>query len=435
MVQCSIPINYEEQLPQLSLQLDTPTLKGEKKKAHASISDELRAFAEFGKPTLCVQTEVHVDDGTISVPTFVNEFWTSKQRDGHSLHEISYRACFKAELPEFFIRRFTEPGEVVYDPFLGRGTTALQASLDGRIAYGCDINPLSKVLLEPRFTPPTFEEVRQRLEGIPLTKAKDYREDLEVFFHPNTLRSICSLREYFLAKGEKNLDSVDKWIRMVAINRLTGHSQGFFSVYTLPPNQAVSIESQKKINKDRNQTPPDKDVKSLILRKTKSLLRDPTPNLRPDLVAQNIILTGDSRHTPSLPAGSVSLVVTSPPFLDVVNYAEDNWMRCWFIDIDPTKVKITMSKKLADWEAVMTSVFIELRRLLKKGGHIAFEVGEVRGGKILLEEAVVRCGLKAGLTAELILINSQVFTKTANIWGVSNSTKGTNTNRIVLFRK
>jgi hypothetical protein len=35
----------------------------------------------------------------------------------------------------------------------------------------------------------------------------------------------------------------------------------------------------------------------------------------------------------------------------------------------------------------------------------------------------------------LILINDQKFTKTANCWGVANMSKGTNTNRIILFRK
>ena len=44
-------------------------------------------------------------------------------------------------------------------------------------------------------------------------------------------------------------DNIDRWIRMVATNRLTGHSPGFFSVYTLPPNQAASQNSQIKINK------------------------------------------------------------------------------------------------------------------------------------------------------------------------------------------
>ena len=70
------------------------------------------------------------------------------------------------------------------------------------------------------------------------------------------------------------MDNVDSWIRMVAINRLTGHSSGFFSVYSLPPNQAVSVKRQKKINQQRNQIPEYRAIKPRILKKSKSLLKD-----------------------------------------------------------------------------------------------------------------------------------------------------------------
>ena len=83
----------------------------------------------------------------------------------------------------------------------------------------------------------------------------------------------------------------------------------------------------------------------------------------------------------------------------------------------------------------MTEVFHELHRILRPGGHIAFEVGEVLGGTVKLEEAVLPCGVAAGLSPLLILINDQKFTKTANCWGVDNNFKGTNTNRVVVFRK
>jgi hypothetical protein len=127
--------------------------------------------------------------------------------------------------------------------------------------------------------------------------------------------------------------------------------------------------------------------------------------------------------------------VTSPPFLDVVQYADDNWLRCWFAGIDPKSVKLTVPRKLDAWQDAMTRVFRELSRVLKPGGHIAFEVGEVHAGKTKLEETVIPCGLAAGLEPLLVVINDQQFTKTANCWGVDNNAKGTNTNRIVLFRK
>ena len=52
-----------------------------------------------------------------------------------------------------------------------------------------------------------------------------------------------------------------------------------------------------------------------------------------------------------------------------------------------------------------------------------------------LREKTVPCGVEVGLEPVLVLINAQDFTKTANCWGVDNNRKGTNTNRIVLFRK
>ncbi|MFX1577970.1 MAG: site-specific DNA-methyltransferase, partial [Promethearchaeota archaeon] len=80
-------------------------------------------------------------------------------------------------------------------------------------------------------------------------------------------------------------------------------------------------------------------------------------------------------------------------------------------------------------------VFHELFRITKVGGWVAFEVGEVRRGKIKLEEYIVPLGVKAGFRCEGIIINLQDFTKTSNIWGIGNNSFGTNTNRIVLFKK
>ena len=77
----------------------------------------------------------------------------------------------------------------------------------------------------------------------------------------------------------------------------------------------------------------------------------------------------------------------------------------------------------------------EIFRVLKKDGTIAFEVGEIRNGKIKLEDAVIPIAEKKGFVIDEIMINQQRFTKTSNIWGVSNNQRGTNTNRIVLMRK
>lgn len=423
---------------------------------------ELADFREFGEATRRIVTRFQQLDGSPGeTPAFVNEFWTARQRQANSLHEVSYRACFKPQLPRFFIERLTQPGEVVYDPFMGRGTTPIEAALLGRVPYGNDINPLSLTFTRPRLRPPPLDAVHARLREMDLADHDDLPEELLVFYHPDTLREICALKKYFQKRrapgapvsdparlrnipqpagsetGEL-LDEVDDWIRMVALNRLTGHSSGFFSVYTLPPNQAVSVQSQRKINEKRDQTPPRRDVAKVILKKSKQLLGDVTAQVRHTLhsvaPAARLLNTAADR-THELPAESVSLAVTSPPFLDVVQYAADNWLRCWFLGIDPQAVPLTVPKKLEAWREAMTRVFHELHRVLRRGGHVAFEVGEVHGGKTKLEEHVLPCGVAAGLDPVLVLINDQEFTKTANCWGVDNMSKGTNTNRIVLFRK
>lgn len=320
---------------------------------------------------------------------------------------------------------------------MGRGTTILEAALLGRRVIGNDINPLSRVLVEPRLSPPSAIQVKKRIDEIDLTRANELREDLMVFYHPDTLVEICALREYLLERANY-LDDTDKWIQMVALNRLTGHSPGFFSVYTLPPNQAVSVESQKKINETRRQTPPRRNVKEIILKKTRTLLADLDPAMRDKLGrirASAKFTCEDSEATLEIESSSVDLAITSPPFLDIVNYAADNWLRCWFIGINANRVNLSIIPKVEDWQRKMTRVFFELHRVLKPEGFVAFEVGEVRNGKVLLEEIVIRAARQAAFDAELILINSQTFTKTANAWGVSNNSKGTNTNRIVLLKK
>lgn len=382
---------------------------------------------------------VNIDN--IEITRYTNEFWTSKQRQANSIHEISYRACFKPQLPRFFITKLTKEGDYVYDPFLGRGTTIIEAGLLNRKVISNDINPLSIILSEPRFLIPDYNELKEYLQSIPVYKNLKAEIDLSMFYHKDTEGEIVSLKNYLLEKSySDSLNKLDKWIRMISTNRLTGHSKGFFSVYTMPPNQAVSSERQIRINKKYNQRPDYRNVKEIILSKTKSLIKDITPLEKIKLAEVHktaVFLNTDARLTKIIPDNFVQLTVTSPPFLDVVQYAQDNWLRCWFngINVNEIEKRITISKTLEHWITIMQDVFYELFRITKKDGYVAFEVGEVKNGKVNLDEHILPLGLRAGFNAMAIIINEQVFTKTANIWGINNNRKGTNTNRIVLFKK
>src|SRR6476661_1691438 len=102
-------------------------------------------------------------EGSPQVPVYEEELWTSRQRQASSIHEVSYRACFKPQLPAYFIDRLSDEGDVVYDPFSGRGTTAVEAALHGRRVIANDINPLSAIFARPRLEVPHVSEVDARL--------------------------------------------------------------------------------------------------------------------------------------------------------------------------------------------------------------------------------------------------------------------------------
>ena len=164
---------------------------------------------KISQPTIIEEQEV---DGIV-INKYINEFWTSRQRQASSIHEISYRACFKPQLPRFFINLLSEPKDIVYDPFSGRGTTVIEASLLLRNIISNDINPLSEILTYPRFFIPKLTDIRKRLDSISILDTAKADIDLSMFYHPRTEAEIVSLKTYLMSRREAGEeDNLDKWI-------------------------------------------------------------------------------------------------------------------------------------------------------------------------------------------------------------------------------
>ncbi|MCS7013159.1 MAG: DNA methyltransferase [Chloroherpetonaceae bacterium] len=366
------------------------------------------------------------------------EFWTSKQRQTFPLHYIlSYRASFKAELPDFFIRQFSKQGEIVLDPFGGRGTTALQANLCRRIAFHNDINPISEKITYAKTHPVSLADIERRLRTFDLScpVTLDEHLDLLVFYHPDTLKELLNLRREI----QQHYDDVNRFIELIAVSRLHGHSDGFFSVYSFP-QIAVSPDAQRKINEKRRQTPPYREVKSRILRKAELSLQGAArfQERFPESLL-NRIHTGDSRQMPWIESETVDLVVTSPPFLDKVDYLKDNWLKAWFYGIEASAFKesLVQTRNLEEWKVFIRDTLRELYRVVKPNGVVVVEVGEVvyKQRVLNLDEIVAELGEDVGFSIYAVLVNKQRFTKLANCFGVSNNEKGTNTNRCVVLVK
>ena len=185
--------------------------------ADSSFVQGVRDFDALGR-----RTAERTEGG---ITYLVNEFWTSGQRRAHSIPEIGYRAGFKPQLPRFFVERLTVPGDRVHDPFMGRGTTPVEAALLGRRPAGNDVNPLSVLLTRLRLRPVSVSRVAEALDGVDWFSGEIENPELSVFYSERTLRQIGALRRWLFRNGPPDRAPApeDDWISMVALTCLTGH--------------------------------------------------------------------------------------------------------------------------------------------------------------------------------------------------------------------
>lgn len=70
-----------------------------------------------------------------------DSLWLLGRRENNGMHTAEYWGNFVPQIPNQAMRRFTKPGELVIDPFVGLGTTLIEAARLGRCAIGIDIQP------------------------------------------------------------------------------------------------------------------------------------------------------------------------------------------------------------------------------------------------------------------------------------------------------
>src|SRR5262245_7079072 len=99
---------------------------------------------------------------------WLEPWWKSlPKRWGHSWHSMcSYLAMFPPALPRYFIEQCSSPGDIVFDPCSGRGTTPLEACLAGRIGIGSDANPLASLLTRAKVSPVPLPRLLDRVSEL-----------------------------------------------------------------------------------------------------------------------------------------------------------------------------------------------------------------------------------------------------------------------------
>ena len=249
----------------------------------------------------------------------------------HPLHAICpYFAMFPEGFVERHVTAHTVEDDYVFDPFSGRGTTVFQSLLLGRRAAGVDINPVAACISSAKARAPSLIAVLRRIYELEETfeggAAIDIGEFFELCFHPETLVQVMYLRATLNWKS----DQVDCFIAAMSLGALHGesHRSSMYFSNRMPRTISTKPDYSMRWWRARGLSAPHRNVFSILRSLARFRLADPLPSLK------GIVRLSDARaSTKALPdlLGQVKLVVTSPPYVDVTDYAEDQWLRLWFL--------------------------------------------------------------------------------------------------------
>lgn len=389
-----------------------------------------------------------IDGGTTSA----GPLWHSiSSRWGHSMHTMcSYHGMFPAKVAHQFIQQYSKPGEVVLDPFSGRGTTPLQARVEGRKAIANDLSPLAYVLSRAKTEPPTWEAANGFVDELERafrsTKpgALDVSPDIRMLYHDNTLAQICFIRERLLSK------EITTWRRaeFMLAGSLAGIMHGgwrrdgtsqYLSI-SMPNTFSMSPTYVEKFIRENGLQKIDQDVFERLREKLARLYLDASIGLAgtAHYLDAATLMSGSK-----LAKGSVDLVVTSPPYLQVVNYAQSNWIRLWLLGIDEVgREQGEGRKKLnavldhghtyTSYCEFMRRTAVGVQRVLKKDGVAVLVIGDVKEpgkedalplARQMWDDIKDHTGLRL---IDIVEDDLPAQSKVSRIWG---ETKGQATNR------
>jgi site-specific DNA-methyltransferase (adenine-specific) len=394
--------------------------------------------------------------------------WKAQQRLwGHSFHPMcSYLASFPASLAHAFIARYSRPGDVVLDPFSGRGTTPLQACAEGRIGVGNDLNPFAHLLTAAKVDPATPAEARTRLTALrlawggaadewirravaiqadPATSAGDpgvgpVPVEVAIAFHPRTFAQVL-----FLRAALDRRDRVDRFLLAAVSGILHGKTAAYLS-HLMPNTFSMAPRYVRTFAERTGFVAAERDAFALLSAKLDRLYRSDAPS------APGIALLGDARDAGprmrralrerGLP-DRARLVVTSPPYLRVVKYGYYNWLRTWFLGFDAREIDATLddAHRREPYLAFLREALASLRPVLTDDAVVVLVIGDVatdRGRPIddgvgLAERVWEAAAHPEGYRlAGIALDDVHAHRKMTKLWG-EEAGRATQTDRILVL--
>lgn len=257
---------------------------------------------------------------------------TASQTTQTALNGICpYFTMFPLDFPLNILKRRSRKGDIVLDPFCGRGTTNFAARLVGLSSLGVDSSPVAAAITASKLVTTTTDEILAEARCI-LTEQEPHQLPVAEFwqwaYHPTVLDALCCFRSAFL----QNCSSASRIaLRGIILGALHGPRQKTFQSYfsnqcprTYAPKPAYAV----RFWRERGLEPQAVDVLAVIERRARryyGALPEATGNVRlADSRIANALLP-EHRET------RFNWVITSPPYYGMRTYIPDQWLRNWFL--------------------------------------------------------------------------------------------------------
>lgn len=292
----------------------------------------------------------------------------------HSLHP--YPAKFIPQIPRKAIEKWSVKGELVYDPFVGCGTTLLEASLLGRPSIGTDNNSVAILVSKAKtaiYKPTAIATLHNFLNGLDhfLAITKPKRKLI-----PNNKNFLYWFSEEVLDKL-----SVIKSLILEQPEPVKSMLMAVFSSIIVRVSYQDSDTRYAKIEKAVDPA----DVTRIFKTKLADVLNKLAEIVIPGR-ARTTVIEADARNVPFIKSKSVSLIVTSPPYLNAYDYHKYHRQRIHWIDGSVEHARdieigshdefTRPNAKPNQYFIDMDACFSEWGRVLKKGGRCFIVIGD-----------------------------------------------------------
>jgi hypothetical protein len=242
-----------------------------------------------------------------------------------------YFTMFPLDFPLNILKRRARTGDVVLDPFCGRGTTNFAARLVGLRSLGVDSSPVAAAITASKLVKASVEEILDEACGILTEREARHIPTSEFWqwaFHPTVLDALCRLREAFL---EDCTTDARIALRGIVLGALHGPKQKTFPSYfsnQCPRTYAPKPAYATRFWRERGLVPEAIDVLAVIERRAKRYYGTSS-----DITGA--VRQADSRKVealqPDAPEVQFNWVITSPPYYGMRTYIPDQWLRNWFV--------------------------------------------------------------------------------------------------------